>query len=96
VLYNTLLCLGYDEEVPIYRCRLSMTNGLDICETSMMIPFSQEDTWTGTIGGSEPDTTVKQTAHVALTSLCESRLAATAVMLIALFPIQNLENPMWK
>jgi hypothetical protein len=49
-----------------------------------------------TVIGSEFDTTVEQTAHVALTSLCESRLAATAVMLIAPFLIRNQENPMWK
>jgi cell division protein FtsB len=49
-----------------------------------------------TIIGSKPDTTVEQMAHVALTSLCESCLAATAVMSITLFPIRNQENPMWK
>jgi hypothetical protein len=46
-----------------------MTNGLDICETSVMIPFDQEDLRTGTIVGSEHDTTIKQAAHVTLTSL---------------------------
>jgi hypothetical protein len=96
VLYDTLLCLGYDGEVPIYLCRLSMANGLDICETSMMIPLNQEDPRMGTIVGSEPDTTVGQTAHVALTSLCESRLATTVAMLIRLFSIQNQGNPVWK
>jgi hypothetical protein len=40
VLYDAFLCLGYNEEVPIYRCRLSMTNGMDICETSVTIPFN--------------------------------------------------------
>jgi hypothetical protein len=73
-----------------------MTNGLDICETSVMIPFDQEDLRTGTIVGSEHDTTIKQAAHITLTSLCESRLISTAVMPITLFPIQNQENPMWK
>jgi hypothetical protein len=43
----------------------------------------------GTVIGSEPNTTIEQTAHIAQTSLCESRLAATAAMPIALFPIQN-------
>jgi hypothetical protein len=43
VLYDALLCLGYDREVPIYRCRLSLVDGLDICKTSMMIPLNQED-----------------------------------------------------
>jgi hypothetical protein len=43
-----------------------MVDGLDICKTSMMIPLNQEDPWMGTIVSSEPDTTIEQTAHVAL------------------------------
>jgi hypothetical protein len=35
-------------------------------------------------------------AQVALTSLCESRLADTAAMLIVLFLICNQEDPVWK
>jgi hypothetical protein len=50
----------------------------------------------GTIIGSEPDTTIEQMAHVALTSLCESRLTTTAVKPITLFPIRNQENVTWK
>jgi hypothetical protein len=96
VLYDTLLHLIYDGEVSIYRRRLSMVDGLDICETSMMIPLNQLDLWTGTVIDSEPDTTIEQTAHIALTSLCESHLAASAVMPIVLFLIQTQENPVWK
>jgi hypothetical protein len=44
----------------------------------------------------ELDETVEQTAQVALTSLCESHLADTAAMPIALFPIHNQEDPLWK
>jgi hypothetical protein len=73
-----------------------MTNGLDICETSMTIPLNQEYPWMGTIVRSEPDTTVEQMAHIALTSLCESHLTTTVVMPSALFPIQNQETPVWK
>jgi hypothetical protein len=96
VLYDTLLCLGYDGEVPIYRCHLSIIDGLDICKTSMTIPHNLVQLWMGTIISSEPDTTIEQTAHVALTSLCESRLTATTAMPIALFPIRNQENRVWK
>jgi hypothetical protein len=96
VLCDALLHLGYDGELPIYRCRSSMPNGLDICETRVTIPFDQKDLWMGTLIINEPDTTVEQTAHVALTSLCESHLTATAIMLIMLFLIRNHENPMWK
>jgi hypothetical protein len=73
VLYDALLRLGYNGKVPIYHCRLSVVDSLDIC-----------------------DTTIKQTTHITLTSLCVSRPAATAAMLIVLFPIQNQENPVWK
>jgi hypothetical protein len=73
-----------------------MVDGLDICETSMAIPLNPVKPWTGTIIGSEPDTTIEPMAHIALTSLCESRLAATAVMPFTLLPIWNQENPMWK
>jgi hypothetical protein len=49
-----------------------------------------------TIIGLELDETVEQTAQVALTSLCESPLANTVVLPIALFPICNQEDPVWK
>jgi hypothetical protein len=59
VLYDALIHLGYGGEVPIYRCHLSMVNGLDVCETSMMIPLNLAKPWMGTIVGSEPNTTVE-------------------------------------
>jgi hypothetical protein len=59
VLYDALLCLGYDGEVATSCGRLSMVDGLDICETSMTIPLSLADPWTGIIVGSEPDTTIE-------------------------------------
>jgi hypothetical protein len=42
-----------------------------------------------TIIGVELDETVEQTAQVALTSLCETRLTDTAAMPVVLFPICN-------
>jgi hypothetical protein len=50
----------------------------------------------GSIVGNEPDTTIKMMAHVALTSLCGSRLTTTAALPIALLLIQNQENPVWQ
>jgi hypothetical protein len=44
----------------------------------------------------DPDTIIKMMADVTLTSLCESRLTATATLPIMLFPIQNQENPVWQ
>jgi hypothetical protein len=70
VLYDALLRLGYDREVPIYRCRLSMVDGLDVCETSVMILLNPTEPWMGTIVNSDPDTTIEQTAHVALSPPC--------------------------
>jgi hypothetical protein len=32
VLYDTLICLGYNGEAPIYRCRLSRVHDLHRCE----------------------------------------------------------------
>jgi hypothetical protein len=68
VLYNTLY-LGYNGDVPIYRCCLSMANGLDICETSVIIPLNPTEPWMGTVVGSDPSNTVEQTTDVALTSV---------------------------
>jgi hypothetical protein len=52
--------------------------------------------WSGFVIGSEPDTGVEMMAHIALTSLCEDRLAATAALPITLLSIQNQENRIWQ
>jgi hypothetical protein len=59
----------------------------------MMIPFDPMEPWSGSIIGSEPDIGVELMAHIALTSLCEDHLIATAALPIALLPIRNQENP---
>jgi hypothetical protein len=69
---------------------------MDQCEVSMMIPFDPTEPWSGSIIGSEPDTDVELMAHIALTSLCEDHLTATATLPIMLLPIQNQENPVWQ
>jgi hypothetical protein len=40
VLYDALLRLGYNGDVPIYCYRLSMVDGLDICKTCVTIPLN--------------------------------------------------------
>jgi hypothetical protein len=70
-----------------------MAHGLDRCEVSVMIPFDPMEPWSGSIIGSEPNTGVEMMVHITLTSLCEDRLAATAVLPITLLMIQNQENP---
>jgi hypothetical protein len=62
---------------------------MDQCEVSVMIPFDPMESWLGSVIGRELDTSVELMAHMALTSLCEDRLATTAALPIALLPIQN-------
>jgi hypothetical protein len=69
---------------------------MDQCEVRMTILFDPTEMWSGSVISSEPDTGVELMAHVALTSLCEDHLAATAALPIALLPIQDQENPVWQ
>jgi hypothetical protein len=62
----------------------------------VVIPLNPTEPWMATVIGVELDETIEQTAQVTLTSLCETRLADTATMPIALFPIRNQEDPVWK
>jgi hypothetical protein len=96
VLYDTLHQLGYNRDAPVYRGRMSTVHGQDKCEVNVVIPLNLTEPWMTTVMGVELDETVEQTAQVALTSLCESRLADTAVMSIVLFLIRNQEDPVWK
>jgi hypothetical protein len=96
VLYDTLIRIGNDGDAPVYRCRLSTAHGMDQCEVSMTIPFNPMESWSRSVIDSELDTGVELMAHIALTSLCEDHLAATAALLIALLPIQDQENPIWQ
>jgi hypothetical protein len=86
----------YDGDAPVYHCRLSTVHGMDQCEVSVTIPFDPTEPWSGSVISSEPDTGVELMAHIALTSLCEDRLTATATMPITLLLIQNQENPVWQ
>jgi hypothetical protein len=89
VLYDTLIRLSYDGDALVYRCRLSTAHGMDQCEFSVAIPFDPTKLWSGSVIGSEPDTSIEPMAHIALTSLCEDRLTGTAALPIVLLPIQN-------
>jgi hypothetical protein len=73
-----------------------MAHSMDQCEVSVMIPFDPTEPWSGSIISSEPDTGVELMAHVALTSLCEDHLAATAALPITLLAIQDQGNPVWQ
>jgi hypothetical protein len=80
VLYDTLIRLGYDGDAPVYHCRLSRVHDLDRCEVSVMIPFDPARPWSGSVINSEPDTGIEMMAHIALTSLRDDRLTATAAL----------------
>jgi cell division protein FtsB len=62
----------------------------------MMIPFDPVRPWSGSVIDSEPDIGIEMMAHIALTSLCEDRLTATATLPITLLPIRDQENPVWQ
>jgi hypothetical protein len=94
VVYDALRQLGYNGDVPVYRGRTSMAHDQDKCEVNVVIPLNPMESWMETLIGVELDETIEQTAQVALTSLCESHLADTAVMPIMLFPIHDEEGTM--
>jgi hypothetical protein len=93
VLYDALRQLGYNGDAPVYRGRMSMVHGQDKCEVNVVIPLNPTEPWMSTVIGVELNETVEQTAQVALNSLCETRLADTVTMPIALFSIRNQEDP---
>jgi hypothetical protein len=45
VLYDALLHLGYNGDVPVYHARMSMAHGLDQCEVSVTIPLNPAEPW---------------------------------------------------
>jgi hypothetical protein len=96
LLYDALVRLGYDGDAPVYRCQLSTAHGMDQCEVSMMTPFDRMEPWLRSVIGSQIDTGIDLMAHIALTSLCEDHLVATAALPIALLLIHNQENPVWQ
>jgi hypothetical protein len=75
---------------------MSVVHGEDRCEVSVAISLNLTEAWVSTVIDVKLDDTVEQMAQVALTFLCESRLIDTTAMPIVLFPIHNLEDPMWK
>jgi hypothetical protein len=91
-LLSAIIYLGYNRPILAYRCLPFQAHGLNVCEVGVEIPFVPMSPWTGSVIGSEIDHAVEKMAHVALTSLCECSLIATANMPIALFPIHNQEE----
>jgi hypothetical protein len=96
VLYTMLLHLGYNGGIPICCAHMSVAHSMEQCEVSMTIPIRPKESWSVTVMGVKLDDTVDKTAHFTLTSLCRNRLAATAVMLLALFPFHYQGDPVWQ
>jgi hypothetical protein len=96
LLYDALIRLGFDGDTPVYRCRLSRVHDLNRCVVSVTIPFDPARPWSGSVIDSEPNTGIEMMAHIALTSLCEDHLTATAALPIALLLIQDQENTVWQ
>jgi hypothetical protein len=96
MLYDTLLHLRYNRDVPVYHARMSMAHSMEQCEVSVTIPLNPAEPWMATVIGVELDNTVDQTTHFALATLCGSRLADTAAMPIAHFPFCYQGDPMWQ
>jgi hypothetical protein len=69
---------------------------MEQCEVSVMIPIRPEEPWSITVMGVELDDTIDKTAHFALASLCESRLADNTVSPLTLFPFRYQGDPMWQ
>jgi hypothetical protein len=58
MLYDTLLHLSHNGDVPVYRDRMSKAHGQDRCEVSVTLPLSLTEPWGMTVVGIELDETV--------------------------------------
>jgi hypothetical protein len=96
VLYDALLHLSYNGDVPVYHARMSVAHSMDQCEVNVTIPLNLTKPLMATVIGIELYYTADQMAQVALSSLCGSRLADTAVMPITLFPTCYQGDPVWQ
>jgi hypothetical protein len=96
VLYDALLHLGYNRDIPVYRACMSVAHSMEQCEVSVTIPLSPEEPWMATVINVELDDTVDQTTQVTFASLRGSRLTDTTTMPITLFPVRYQGDRMWQ
>jgi hypothetical protein len=52
VLYDALLHLGYNGDVPVYRAHLSMAHSMEQCEVGVTIPLNLIEPWLSSVIGS--------------------------------------------
>jgi hypothetical protein len=60
VLYDALLHLGYNGDVPVYRAHMSMAHSMEQCEVSVTIPLNPTEPWMTSIISIELDDTIEQ------------------------------------
>jgi hypothetical protein len=59
VLYDTLLHLRYNGDVPVYRAHMSMAHSMEQCEVSVTIPLNSIEPWMSSVIGVELDDTIE-------------------------------------
>jgi hypothetical protein len=66
--------IGYNGQIPEYRCRPYQQHGLSCCELRVEIPINPEGPWTRMVIVGDLDEAVEKMAHLSLTAICEQRL----------------------
>jgi hypothetical protein len=60
VLWDALICLGYDGLIPLYLYCPFQAHILNVCEVRVEIPFDPTVLWKGTVIGSEIDDAIEK------------------------------------
>jgi hypothetical protein len=91
LLRDTLMHIGYREEVPKYHRRLYIEHGLPHCEVYVDIwshpVFPDGRPWSMWVIRNDMDDAIEKAAHVALTALSSQRLPNTVGTPISLYPV---------
>jgi hypothetical protein len=99
LLRDTLMQIGYREEVPKYHRQLYIEHGLPRCEVHVDIwshpVFPDGSPWSMWVIGNDMDDAMEKAAHVALTALSSQRLPDTVGTPISLYPVQDRSDLEW-
>jgi hypothetical protein len=100
VLWDAIVQNSYGDRALEYYGRLYVEHRLQHCEVYIDIPshpvFPDGSPWSTWAIGANMDDAMEKAAHMALTALCSQNLAATMVMPISLYPIQDRSDLEWK
>jgi hypothetical protein len=91
MLYDSLLHLDYNGDIPVYRGRMSKAHGQERCEVSMMLPSARQSRGER-LSSASSWTRRSSMQHTSPSPPC---VRATA-MPIVLFLIREQEEPMWR